>query len=47
MGVVAMNYYLLKEDVIIRMNQLKRKLSDKIAEIKSSVSDEKTSKLNK
>ena len=33
MGVVAMNYYLLKEEVMMRVNQMRRKIRETSAKI--------------
>ena len=33
MGVVAMNYYLLKEEVMVKINQMRRKIKEASAKV--------------
>ena len=41
MGVVAMNYYLLKEEVIVRVYQMRKKIREVSVKLKFAVSRNK------
>ena len=37
MGVVAMNYYLLKEEVMVRVNQMRKKIREASAKLRYAI----------
>ena len=37
LGVVSMNYYLLKEEVMVRMNQIRKKITEFCAKLRFSL----------
>ena len=37
MGVVAMNYYLLKEEVMLRVNKIRKKLKETAAKVRYAI----------
>ena len=37
MGVVAMNYYLLKEEVMLRVNKVRKKIREASAKVKCAI----------
>ena len=41
MGVVAMNYYLLKEEVMVKVNQIKRKIREASAKVVNALRNSK------